>query len=1272
MVALVLVGSFGSLATAGGTHSALVASGAGSSVGIVGVGAPAVASRSGSGPVGGSVAPAFSSPPVPSNPGAAAASRVLSATRAAGVPSNLVYVPRPSVSAARLDAAKAGDLVSPSYNASPAPMGLAYYGLSAGPSNSTVATVLNTTRILATVTTNATGVQPLDLVQANPDGYGIQLNAVLTDVTLFGHHGYSFWTQNVVAYYPDTQLMTIVTNVWNFSSSSALMTQNALRYNGISGSASDGPNGTNSVGSLGFYYGERVISTPISYPFTLSLYLNSTIIDHRDAVDFGIRLSGTGEGFASSAWDYVVFNSIRASGAPVSRPANYTANGFAYNPMGVPDDFEVTVGGPGSGSQATLFAADATLGLAYYAGSRFVSVPSAFSYGGETGETATGANVAWSNAPGGPSGLSTYGTMTTGPSVLTGLWNATGAKGSFPLTIASNPLNAISILTPTGAAPTFTVEQPSVAPGGFTRTFYLAPGHYSIVTELSGYASATHAIDLTAPTTLYVNLTADAALGVYTPLWAFSNAAVGALAVSGNGTAANPYVMPSLQPTAIGSTFGIYNEYGFPAYPAVLFYRTSVPVEFARPPPFTTTTDTAAGAGTYLPATNDPPYWFWGASNVSIVSAGGISGWFAENAFIPTLFNAFNVVFYEGGHNLVANSTFDSEAQGLLLYSGGTFFGPAKVGGGNNTVWGNTFEERSPPSARFPLLSSSLAVGLMVAESNDLIYNNKFLSPITAWQLPIDLYTGAPELFTNSWNVARQPASNVNHASGFPFEPLTGSILGTSYQGGNFWWDYGDAARGNPYGVLPYHENLTTLLPSLLGGPVYHASYIYPGGDSVPLLPFTLYPLTVEATPASPGSVWGAKISNATELLANFTTGASSEVVYLPNGSYSYAGLSSPGYLYTGPTPGSLTIAGSSATLALPFSSVQTYPVMFVPRVVVAGATWGAEILNKATLLFSNFTTGATSRVLNLPNGTYAFRAIGTANLLIPPRKAGGFKVDGHERFVVLPFHGPSGFRSLVFHARGLPRFTAWSVRVNGTSAVGYPYNLTAVTERKAILFALPAGSYDYRVTGLPGYAVSPAKGVVTLPSSSNVAVHLKFKVYSYRVTFTESGLPAGTAWAVKVGKEGRHASVPSLVFSLPNGSYTFSIRPKAGWNTTYRGSFTVNGTTVSLPVVFSPYTYALTFDESGLASGTNWSVTVGSTTHVASAPNPIVFAEKNGSYAYSVGVVTGFAASPSSGTIGVAGHGVVQAIAFAAAPVAVPLSPLGRSPLAFALPRQD
>jgi hypothetical protein len=780
------------------------------------------------------------------------AENALAATSAHGLNPRVISVPRPSATPSQVATSNSLGYVTPLYDAAPAPSGLAYYGLSEGKGGVVVPAILNTTRLMGQVNINGPGIFGQDLYSSSPDSYGLQLNAVTTNITLFGTHGYSFWTQNVVLYYPATHFMILVTNIWNFSGAS--ISGNALYTTGlgcVGGSCAVDDFGIQ--GLLGYYYSELVIPFPVTYPFDLALFMNSTISNGRDNVSFAVDLSGPGESF-NAPYDWVEFNSLNPEEAPLTIPSNYEANGHSYNPVGLTDDFELDLCGPNGGSNADLADASATLGLAYWSArmGSYEATPSAFNYGGETGETVTGANVAWANGAGGPAGLSDWATVSAGPTVLRGLWHAGAPAGTVPLTLAVTPANAFDIFTPlnnTSGTRNFVYAQPFAESNLYGPTFWLTPGNYSLKVELSDYDQVPQGptvliVHLEQAKTLTINLHFNPLNGVYTPLWAFTNAELAGISSYGAGTQYNPYMLFNNQYRPLAAFYGLYNDYAFPVYPGVFLAGTTASAYLEHAPQFVAKTSDAQYPGPYLPQTNELQFWFWSVSGVALVGAANISGWFGANAYYPTVWNSFNVVFYNSSSNLVAGNTFGTESQALLMYSGGTFFGPVNTGGGSNTVWGNSFDQRNAPSSELPLIGFGSGLGLMVGENADLVYNNWFATPTTAWMLPLNLYSGNPYLYTDTWNITPTKASHINYAPGFPLVPLTGSIAGGSVQGGNYWWDYGTNATNpnpyngavNPYGVLPYDENATTLVYYVFGpgSPYYTSTYIYNGGDYAP------------------------------------------------------------------------------------------------------------------------------------------------------------------------------------------------------------------------------------------------------------------------------------------------------------------------------------------------------------------------------------------------------------------------------------------------------
>ncbi|MVT35651.1 MAG: hypothetical protein GPW18_02595 [Euryarchaeota archaeon] len=166
---------------------------------------------------------------------------------------------------------------------------------------------------------------------------------------------------------------------------------------------------------------------------------------------------------------------------------------------------------------------------------------------------------------------------------------------------------------------------------------------------------------------------------------------------------------------------------------------------------------------------------------------------------------------------------------------------------------------------------------------------------------------------------------------------------------------------------------------------------------------------------------------------------------------------------------------------------------------------------------------------------------------------------------------------------------------------------------------------------------------------SSEISKINKFVITTYKITFSETGLPINTTWYVNLSTNQFFSLTgSSITINEPNGTYNFTI---ATVNKLYapspsQGSFNVNGSNLNIAILFKPVLYTVTFSETGLPSGTNWSVTFGNITK-SSNTNYIKFVVSNGSYQFVVASISGFIAKPSSGIISINGNNYTQAITF-------------------------
>ncbi|MCL4480297.1 MAG: thermopsin, partial [Candidatus Thermoplasmatota archaeon] len=92
-------------------------------------------------------------------------------------------------------------------------------------------------------------------------------------------------------------------------------------------------------------------------------------------------------------------------------------------PVGLPYDVEISMGGPGGGSNAMISNINATEHLMYMNSTgQYNPVKAAYDAGSQTGETSVGVDVSYS-------GTTAY--LNSGPSLVYGLWNNTYSQTNY-------------------------------------------------------------------------------------------------------------------------------------------------------------------------------------------------------------------------------------------------------------------------------------------------------------------------------------------------------------------------------------------------------------------------------------------------------------------------------------------------------------------------------------------------------------------------------------------------------------------------------------------------------------------------------------------------------------------------------------------------------------------------------------------------------------------------------------------------------------------------
>ena len=769
------------------------------------------------------------------------------------------------------------EAVNSSYNTTPAPAGIAYYG-----ENDTTGRIdpstLDASSVAGTVTVGELTALYLD--DDTPDMWGIQLNAVQTNVTVQGTRGYQFWTQNTIDYFQHNDVINFGEDTWNFSSLTAVIpagNSTILRHD-INGSNIEG---------IYIGTGPTLYAPP---PFTLTLYVNSSVTPAGDdELWYNYSLWTSVDGWERGNYDWLVFNSEGSHHLGPAPLAPFEASGSRLDPEGLTNDFELDFGiGPYDGSTLNVLSANTSATLDYCpavtascTSGEFRSVPAAEDFGGETGETTTGLSLSYNG---------TTARGTGGPLILRGLWGFSSAPGAAAgvtpvtnaITVAGGPVAGSGepyvFVFLNGS--TFIDPRFEWAPD--VRTWYLPPGTYQYEVMLADYAEQTGTLTVgVAPTELSATLAYAPSSGVYTPLWAFNNSELAGISSAGSGTVADQFRLfnnPTVDCTACGNArngnlsaaFADWSSFGFPVFAGVLLYDTDSFVEIDHPVSFCVYGFTYGPVRAPLPG----PYFYlqielvW-THNVTLANDTKAGGW-PDMYEIGTLagplnasenpFPQANVMVWNSTHDLLMSNAFVPawlvpapetpctgvcpavtcqpgacvSPDGLLLY-----------GGTNNTVWGNTFEDPRAPANAPP----TFYAGLAEAESGDLIFNNNFSVDNPTVLMAFDIYNNScpdgyagdcgpplPPTYLDTWNVTVQPATRVAATvNGFG---LSGNILGSGCkdQGGNYWSDYGNAL--NPIGALPFANSYdyAALGPALPSWWAPNETSIQIGGDYAPLV----------------------------------------------------------------------------------------------------------------------------------------------------------------------------------------------------------------------------------------------------------------------------------------------------------------------------------------------------------------------------------------------------------------------------------------------------
>ena len=1201
--------------------------------------------------------------------------------------------------------------VAPTYHYAPAPMGIGDFGIT-NDSGNIVAQNFNTTSFEGVI--NLSSINAIYTSKCfEPRSVSFQLNTVLANVTLFGVTNYTMWTQNVIVYSTRTHELSFEDNVWNFSSPATYLTANSIYK---------------SIGNNYPYSGVHIATGPtyrVNTPMLVYLYINTTNIDNRNAVYFNYSIPAL---HISNTYNEVIFNSTYGMPSTYKTPTDhFMVNGNKLTPTGyLLYDAELMVGGPGGGSTTQIYNINGNMNLLFLNSTtgKYMSVPSTYDYGADTGETSQGVSAYYT-------GTTEY--LSTGPSILHGLWNISNNPGYMDLKGSISPSNGY-VFVNTGSTilnSTISIIDGYIflnAPAQWAATslngnfnYKLAPGTYSIQVLASDYKPV-YKKDLTGSEGSTISesiiLAKNLSYGVYTPLTAMDNAQLKNISSMGNGSASAPYMLLNPNRT-IDPVFVTFNDFGFPEFPGIMLYNTSEYVS-------------SLGISQPYVCGIPMPVGFYRASNVSLTDM-GLGGdltdnsmvvWYSSNDVVTLDYFTNSIVYinsssdisyisnYNGNmilyecndtanivNNNFRNSFVESCNSGLNIISNKIVDSEFYYGSGEVNSTGNILQ------------FSSETVNIGIFNVYDNIYYNSILSEInsTAYinesMVYDSYYCLVNSTVTSNMSNLTQSAvygmnakttinnSNLNSSNIYAVNSIAtinNSNLNSSYLVGEFGNMILNADKLSGSVIAAEKQNITTISTSLTDGGLLigelsniyvtglylsesdilnlysnetlnnstmdnyidyniYGNYMYNNDKFISniTLPF----INSEFTPDTIVLYGNSVVTNSTFTSKNTDYGASVAQYYgtarIDDNTFYSKNVS----LFLNPTGygssifayGGTNVINNNVfiTISSPAGSVYynyyadpadtgnkyVYGATFDEHNLTAGAQW------ELTLNGVTYNTLNSSITVLLNPGTYSYKAESSQYSNI----VGTLVITSSSVTVNLIFKLAPKY-PVTFTETGLPTGTMWNVTMNG---------VTESSNTLDIVFNIANGTYNYEISTMDKEYKATVDTNAIVVNGAPLTENVVFKQVTYPVTFTETGLPAGMTWYLNLSNgQSFKTNVSTLTFYAPNGTYYYTATPENSNYSVVSGGYIVNGTSIPMTASFHSIIYNVTFTESGLKSGTTWSVTFNGMTKTSSTSSITFTGIKNGTYSYSVSSVKGRTA-PSSSSVTVNDGNIVVPVTY-------------------------
>jgi hypothetical protein len=249
--------------------------------------------------------------------------------------------------------------------------------------------------------------------------------------------------------------------------------------------------------------------------------------------------------------------------------------------------------------------------------------------------------------------------------------------------------------------------------------------------------------------------------------------------------------------------------------------------------------------------------------------------------------------------------------------------------------------------------------------------------------------------------------------------------------------------------------------------------------------------------------------------------------------------------------------ASSTNGQVLIFGVQKGFNVTFSESGLPSGTDWFANVSGKQS---SGPINSGSTYSLYLVNGTYSFSA-STSDKDFKPVYTDTFAVSGSSLFVNVTYK-PVVY-AVAFRESGLPANVPWYVNVSGETVSGAILSsmFSESLQNGSYIFSATTSDLNYAAHYTSAFTVSGA----------NLSINVTFYQIRFEVTFTETGLPAGTSWNITVDGVNHVVAGTSLSIYFLNGTYSYSTKV-AGYTTVNgTGNITVAGNQVIISISFKP-----------------------------------------------------------------------------------------------------